>query len=104
MTDSSLTLEAIRRVIREELDLRLLKTERLMAELKASIRRHDNRFELVDSRLTVIDDNGQAILERLNAVEEALDVEARESGGTIGKRLSQLEQRVEAINAKLEAG
>lgn len=103
-TEPPLTLEALRRVVRDELDSRLLKTEKLIRELRAAIRRHDNRFDLVDSRLTVIDDNGQALMERTNAVEEALDVESRESGGTIGERLSRLEIEIESINTKLKAG
>lgn len=102
--DVKLTLEVLRHTIREELDIRILKTEKLVRDVNASIRRHDNRFDLVDSRLTVIDDNGRAILERLNAIEEALDIEARETGGTIGERLTRLETQVADITMKLKAG
>jgi len=91
-------------VVRQELDLRLLKTEKLITELRADVRRHDNRFTSVDGRLAVLDDNDRAIRERLAAIEEALDVEAKETGGTLGERLARVEAQVAAINAKLKAG
>lgn len=108
---SELTLEAIRQVVREELNLRLLKTEKEIRELKAAVRRYDNRFSAIDAqlsaldrRMTVADDTAKAILERLNSVEEALEIEAETAGGTLGERLARCEAQLVNINEKLKAG
>lgn len=111
MEDGKLMLEAIRQVVREELNLRLLKTEKEIRELRAEVRRHDNRFSAIDAqlgaldrRLTVADDMAKTILERLNSVEEALDIQAEAAGGTLGERLARCEAQIAAINEKLKAG
>lgn len=109
--DQPVTLEAIRQIVRDEINLRLLKTEKEIRELKSDVRRHDNRFSAIDGqlsaldrRMSVADDMAKAILERLNGVEEALDIEAEAAGGTLGERLARCEQQIAAINEKLKAG
>lgn len=109
--EKPLTLEAIRQVVREELNLRLLKTEKEIRELKADVRRHDNRFSAIDAqlgaidrRMTVADDMAKTILERLNSLEEDLDIQAEATGGTLGERLARCEAQIAAINEKLKAG
>lgn len=98
------TLEGIRTVIREELDLRLIKIEKAVNEVKRLAQQYENRFTLIDSRLIVMGDDIRSIKERLNAVEESLEIEAKETGGTIGERLERLEKEIANINAKLRAG